>query len=91
MHDIIGASITYRLASGANTKKALALQAVPTNHNRRKSSKLVSKQSGFSLHAGLACRSNQRKKLERLARYITSPAIAWLRPSGTSIGNVIVL
>ena len=50
----IGASITYRLAFGTNAgKKALTLQAVPTSNNSAKSSELVSKQSSFSLHAGV--------------------------------------
>ena len=62
LYRIIGASITYRLAFGSNAGK--------------KASELVSKQSGFSLHGGVACKSNQRKKLERLCRYITRPAIA---------------
>ncbi len=30
---------------------------------------------GFSLHAGVAVRANQRNKRERLCRYITRPAI----------------
>ena len=91
LHRIIGASITYRLAFGSNAgKKALTLQAVPVNSDRKKASELVSKQSGFSLHAGVACKSNQRKKLERLCRYITRPAIAEQRLSVASNGNVIV-
>ncbi len=91
MHRIIGASITYRLAFGPNQgKKALTLQAVPTSDNSAKSSELVSKQAGFSLHAGVVCKSNQRKKLERLCRYITRPAIAEQRLSLASNGNVIV-
>ena len=91
MHGIIGASIAYRLAFGPNQgKKALTLQAVPTSDNSAKSSELVSKQAGFSLHAGVACKSHQRKKLERLCRYITRPAIAEQRLSLASNGNVIV-
>ena len=75
--------------------EALTLQAIPTSDNKAKSSELVSKQSGFSLHAGVACKSNQRKKLERLwlgapRRYITRPAIAEQRLSLASNGNVIV-
>ena len=67
MHGIISASITYRLAFGPNAgRKALTLQAVPVSENQTKTSVLVSKQSSFSLHAGVACKSNQRKKLERL-------------------------
>ncbi|MFT4799489.1 MAG: hypothetical protein ACI9B8_002040 [Sulfitobacter sp.] len=33
-------------------KKALVLQAVPSRENRMKASEVVSKQAGFSLHAG---------------------------------------
>ena len=91
MHSIIGASITYRLAFGPNAgKKALTLKAVPVSDTRAKSSELVSKQGGFSMHAGVACKSNQRQKLERLCRYITRPAIAEQRLSLASNGSVIV-
>jgi hypothetical protein len=50
--------------------------ALPLSLSQHLGSELVSKQSGFSLHAGVACKSNQRKKFERLCRYITRPAIA---------------
>jgi hypothetical protein len=91
MHGIISASITYRLAFGPNAgRKALTLQAVPVSENQTKTSVLVSKQSSFSLHAGVACKANQRKKLERLCRYITRPAIAEQRLSLASNGNVVV-
>ena len=43
-----------------------------------------------AMHAGVACKSNQRKKLERLCRYITRPAIAEQRLSLASNGNVIL-
>ena len=36
---------------------------------------LVSQQAGFSLHAGIAYKSHQRKKLERLCRYIIRAAL----------------
>lgn len=96
MQGIIGASFTYRLAFGPNAgRKALTLRGVPTSDNRVKSSELVSKQSGFSLHAVVACKSNQRKKLERpggvpLCRNITRPAISEQRLSLAINGNVIV-
>jgi len=91
MQGILGASITYRLAFGPNAgRKALTLQAILASDSRQQSSELVSKQSGFSLHAGVACKSNQRKKLERLCRYITRPAIAERRLSLARNGNVIV-
>ena len=67
MGAIVGASITYRLAFGPNAgRKALTLQTVPVRTEPRKGSDLVTKQAGFSLHAGIACKSHQRKKLERL-------------------------
>jgi len=96
MQGILGASITYRLAFGPTAgRKALTLQAILASDSRQQSSELVSKQSGFSLHDGrsdasVACKSNQRKKLERLCRYITRPAIAERRLSLARNGNVIV-
>ena len=44
--------------------------------------------AGFSLHAGVAARADQRHKLERLCRYISRPAIAEQRLSLTPNGNV---
>jgi hypothetical protein len=91
MHGIVSASITYRLAFGPNAgKKALTLQAVPMGDGQTRSTELVSKQAGFSLHAGVACKSNQRKKLERLCRYVTRPAISEQRLSLAGNGNVII-
>ena len=91
MGAIVGASITYRLAFGPNAgRKALKLQTVPVRTEQRKGDDLVSQQAGFTLHAGIACKSHQRKKLERLCRYITRPAIAERRLSLASNGNVVI-
>ena len=81
MGAIVGASITYRLAFGPNAgRKALTLQTVPVRTEQRRGDDLVTKQAGFSLHAGIACKSNQRKKLERL----------WLgAPAGTLRGQLL--
>lgn len=46
------------------------------------------KVSGFSLHAGVVARADQRDKLERLCRYISRPAISERRLSLTSNGLV---
>jgi hypothetical protein len=70
--------------------KALTLQTVPVRTEQRKGDDLVSQQAGFSLHAGIACKSHQRKKLERLCRYITRPAIAERRLSLANNGNVVI-
>ena len=41
------------------------------------------KVSGFSLHAGVAARSDEREKLERLCRYIALHGCRVLRRLGT--------
>jgi hypothetical protein len=48
----------------------------------------VGKVAGFSLHAGGAARANQRRKRERLCRYISRPAISEKRRSLTPNGKV---
>jgi hypothetical protein len=44
--------------------------------------------AGFSLHAGVATKANERAKLERLCRYITRPAVSIKRLSMTRNGRV---
>jgi len=48
----------------------------------------VGKVCGFSLHAGVAARADERKKLERLYRYISRPVVSERRLSLTSVGNI---
>lgn len=43
----------------------------------------VGKIDGYSLHAGVAARTDEPKKLERLCRYISRPAVAEKRLSLT--------
>jgi len=44
--------------------------------------------AGFSLHAGVSAKANQRDKLERSCRYITRPAVSTKRLSLTRTGRV---
>lgn len=44
--------------------------------------------AGFSLHAGVTARADERKKLERLCRCISRPAVAEERLSRTANGNI---
>ena len=44
--------------------------------------------AGFSLHAGVAARKDERKKLERLCRDIARPAVSEKRLSQLSNGHV---
>jgi len=48
----------------------------------------VGEVAGFNLHAGVAARADQRRKLERLCRYITRPAVSEQRLSLTAQGKV---
>ena len=44
--------------------------------------------AGFSLHPGVAARAEERKKLERVCRCISRPAVSEKRLSLTANGNV---
>ena len=48
----------------------------------------LAKANGFSLHAGVAAQAHQRRKLERLCRYIARPAISTERMALTNQGNI---
>jgi hypothetical protein len=81
-------SSTYRFLTGPNKgKKALVLKTVDPDHST--SQGLVVKSSGFSLHAGVVCKADERKKLERICRYIARPAISEERLSVNQNGQVV--
>jgi hypothetical protein len=82
-------SVTYRFATGKSKgKKAIVLKSVTdTDHTATKG--LVAKNSGFSLHAGVATKAQERDKLEKICRYIARPAVAEERLSTDDFGNVI--
>ena len=86
--DLLGHSITYRIALGAHQgRKAFTLQTVPAVA-RGDDNSAVAKAAGFSLHAGVASEAHEREKLKRLCRYITRPAVSSERLSLTSQGNI---
>ncbi|MBK7963276.1 MAG: transposase [Bdellovibrionales bacterium] len=69
-------------------KKALVLKALPDgDHNS--TSGLVAKNSGFSLHAGVATKAQEREKLEKICRYIARPALSEERLSTNVRGEII--
>ena len=86
MDQLLGSSITYRIAVGPQQgRKVFTLQTLPAcdePFNER-----VGKVAGFSLHAGVAARTDERKKLERLYRYITRPTVSEKRLSLTHQGK----
>ncbi len=74
---LLGASITYRIAVGPQRgEKAFMLRTLPPADEDSAVSGQVAQVSGFSLHAGIAARADQRSKAERLCRYIARPAVA---------------
>lgn len=82
-----GASITYRVAVGQQQgRKVFTLQTLPATEELTYNE--AGKVAGFSLHAGVAARADQRDKLERLCRYICRPAVSERRLSLTPNGNV---
>jgi hypothetical protein len=87
MHTLIGHSITYRIATGPRQgRKVLTLQTLPAINEPPDIG--VGNVSGFSLHAGVAAKANERHKLERLCRYIARPAVSEKRLSLTAHGQV---
>ena len=88
LNDLLGHSITYRIAVGPQAgRKAFTLQTVPAREEEKDNSTLA-ETAGFSLHAGVAAKAHQRRKLERLCRYIARPAVATDRLALTPKGNV---
>jgi hypothetical protein len=82
-------SATYRFTLGPNKgKKALTLKTLPDSDHASHYG-LVAKNSGFSLHAGVAMTGTERDKIEKLCRYIARPAVALERLSLGSNGQVI--
>ena len=65
MEQLLGSSITYRIAVGPQQgRKVFTLQTLPACDEPFDDG--VGKVAGFSLHAGVAARADQRQKLERL-------------------------
>jgi hypothetical protein len=87
MAQLLGHSITYRIAVGPQQgRKVFTLQTLPACDEPFDDP--VGKVAGFSLHAGVAAKAQERKKLERLCRYISRPAVSEKRLSLTPNGNV---
>lgn len=65
---------------------AIVLKSV-TDNDHTVTKRLVAKNSGFSLHAGVATKAHERDRLEKVCRYI-APAVAEERLSTDDHGNV---
>jgi hypothetical protein len=88
MHQLLGSSVTYRIAVVPQQgRKVMTLQTLPDDGDEPFTTR-VGNIAGFSLHAGIATKANERAKLERLCRYITRPAVSTKRLSITRNGRV---
>jgi len=88
-NQLLGSSVTYRIAVGPQQGcKVFTLQTLPDLETDSPFSCAVGEVAGFSLHAGVATKANERAKLERLCRYITRPAVSTKRLSMTRNGRV---
>lgn len=68
LDDLIGPSITYRIALGPRAgQKLFTLQTLPARQETD-NHRPAATAGGFSLHAGVAIEPHQRAKLERLCR-----------------------
>ncbi len=87
MDQLLGHSITYRIAVGPQQgRKVFTLQTLPAWDDSFGDE--VGKVAGFSLHAGVMARADERQKLERLCRYISRPVVSEKRLSLTPNGNI---
>jgi len=46
--------------------------------------------NGFSLHAAVRCKADERQALEQLCRYITRPTLANERVQANAAGQVVL-
>jgi hypothetical protein len=86
-----GASIRYRIAVGPIAgRKTLRLHTPGAGFEGRAPVKrLTAERDGFSLNAAVACKADERRKLERLCRYVARPAIALERLGRDGDGLVV--
>jgi len=104
MPHLLGSSVSYRVAVGPQQgQKAFMIRTIRPLDRTDPGLERVAKANGFSLHAGVNCEGNQRKKVrarrareaalghkrERLCRYIARPAVAIPRLSLSSTGKVV--
>jgi hypothetical protein len=91
LDDLIGHSITYRIAVGPRAgQKVFTLQTVAAQADQAEGEgcRGAAEAGGFSLHAGLDIQPGERMKLERLCRYVSRPPVSTERLALTPSGQV---
>ena len=83
MHQLQGSSVTYRITVGPRQgRKVFTLQTMRASDPEE----WVGKVDGFSLHAGVTAKAHERKKRERICRYIARSPVSEKRLSLTRNG-----
>ena len=81
------ASITYRVAIGPHAgRKAFTVRTLPPAHDEPLDHKTRGRTGGFSLHAGVCAGATERRKLERLCRYMRPRIVPAERGAGRAEG-----
>ena len=89
MNGYQGYSVNYRISVGPQKgKKIFTLQTLPAKQEGAESGTLLGNVAGFSLHAGVSAKADERDKLERLCRYIARSPVSTKRLSLTVQGNI---
>jgi hypothetical protein len=70
---LTGAAATYAGSSASGRNPSIEEVGLG-DHSATKG--LVAKNSGFSLHAGVATKAHERDKFEKICRYIARPAVS---------------
>ena len=79
-------SITYRIAVGPQAgRKVMTVQTLPACEE---DGMPLASVGGFSLHAGVAVKVRERRKLEKLCRYITRPSLSEKRLTLMDDGHI---
>jgi hypothetical protein len=78
LSEIKASSINYRIATGPRRgQRILTLKSFgPDDSVNTRSKRLCYNYRGFSVQAATYCKSHQRKKLEKLVRYVSRPPVA---------------
>ena len=86
MDDVLGHSITYRIAVGPGAgQKLFMLRTLPARLPEKDG---VARTGGFTLHAGVSIAPGERAKRERICRYASRPPVAADRLALTPSGRV---
>ncbi len=86
LEPLLAAACSYRIALGPRRgKKVWAIKMAEAQEDSTRCVQF----NGFSLHADVRCAKGERKKLERLCRYVARPAIANERLTLTDCDQVV--